>query len=360
MTLDIKRILVPLDFSANSRRALDYAVGVARRFDASIHLIHVCEVPVMATGSVDAYAIAYDDWSERLGENAEMQLTAIAATMKERACIDGSVVWSPRAGDRRSGGDQPDRLDRDGHPRPRFGDACRHGQRCGARRQIGAMPGAHGSRTTSTGSGEGLRAEAGVCLSRPRSGMDAAAFAFEGETTVSQTTLDLHFADSLGRERVVYASAVDGLGWYVRASLDGCLFTKYCSDWQSVERTVTWLRIHVHLRARRTGATTTRFAGAGGAGRAVPCRERLPPALHRAPILSAPVPSSLRNCHEGLRANAPPARAADRADRAQYAGRIDQPHHPGAGGRDPRERADAKQGDFFTPVLARELRTQHG
>lgn len=79
MTPDIKRILVPLDFSANSSRALDYAHGLALKFDAAIHLIHVCEVPSMITSSMDAYAIAYTDWSQRLGEEAETQLVRESA-----------------------------------------------------------------------------------------------------------------------------------------------------------------------------------------------------------------------------------------------------------------------------------------
>jgi nucleotide-binding universal stress UspA family protein len=77
MTPDIKRILVPLDFSANSARALDYAHGLALKFDAALHLVHVCEVPSMMTASMDAYAIAYTDWSQRLGEEAERQLVSI-------------------------------------------------------------------------------------------------------------------------------------------------------------------------------------------------------------------------------------------------------------------------------------------
>ena len=71
MTLEFKRILVPLDFSAGSTRALDYAFAMAVKFDASLHLVHVCEVPGMMTASMDAYAIAYTDWSQRLGEEAE-------------------------------------------------------------------------------------------------------------------------------------------------------------------------------------------------------------------------------------------------------------------------------------------------
>lgn len=83
MTPDIKRILVPLDFSVNSNRALDYALGVAQKFDAAIHLVHVCEVPSMMTASMDAYAIAYTDWSQRLGEEAEAQLLKAASRVTD-------------------------------------------------------------------------------------------------------------------------------------------------------------------------------------------------------------------------------------------------------------------------------------
>jgi nucleotide-binding universal stress UspA family protein len=83
MTPDIKRILVPLDFSANSVRALNYAQGLATKFDAAIHLVHVCEVPSMMTASMDAYAIAYTDWAQRLGEEAEIQLNREAARLRD-------------------------------------------------------------------------------------------------------------------------------------------------------------------------------------------------------------------------------------------------------------------------------------
>lgn len=83
MTADIKRILVPLDFSASSTRALDYACRLAVKFSASIHLVHVCEVPSMITASMDAYAIAYTDFSQRLGEEAELQLNREAARISD-------------------------------------------------------------------------------------------------------------------------------------------------------------------------------------------------------------------------------------------------------------------------------------
>jgi universal stress protein A len=43
MVLKVQRILVPIDFSQSSRKALDYAVGFARQFGAKIALLHVIE-----------------------------------------------------------------------------------------------------------------------------------------------------------------------------------------------------------------------------------------------------------------------------------------------------------------------------
>ena len=77
MTPDIKTILVPIDFSANSTRALDYAHALATRFNASLHVVHVCEIPSLATGSMDAYAIAYSSWSQQLGDEAERELLKV-------------------------------------------------------------------------------------------------------------------------------------------------------------------------------------------------------------------------------------------------------------------------------------------
>ena len=82
MTPNIQRILVPLDFSSNSQRALDYAQRVAVQFGAVIHLVHVCEVPSIINGAIDAYAIAYTDWSQRLGEEANEQLLKEAARVQ--------------------------------------------------------------------------------------------------------------------------------------------------------------------------------------------------------------------------------------------------------------------------------------
>ena len=43
----IERILCPTDFSGTSREATDCAVDLARAFDATIHLLHVIQDPVV-------------------------------------------------------------------------------------------------------------------------------------------------------------------------------------------------------------------------------------------------------------------------------------------------------------------------
>ena len=96
MTPDIKRILVPVDFSSNSKRALDYAHGLAQKFDAALHLVHVCETPAMITPALDAYAIAYSDWSQRLGEEAEKQLNTMTPALRD-VNVTTEVLFGPPA-----------------------------------------------------------------------------------------------------------------------------------------------------------------------------------------------------------------------------------------------------------------------
>lgn len=54
---NIRKILVPLDFSENSRFALDWAMSIADKLGTKVVLFHACEIPARfkeATGK---------DWS---------------------------------------------------------------------------------------------------------------------------------------------------------------------------------------------------------------------------------------------------------------------------------------------------------
>ncbi|MBI1313313.1 universal stress protein [bacterium] len=54
MSLELKRILVPVDFSATSNKAFDYALSLARAFEAEVTALHVLEDPILYAPTTDA------------------------------------------------------------------------------------------------------------------------------------------------------------------------------------------------------------------------------------------------------------------------------------------------------------------
>lgn len=60
---EVKTILVPTDFSSHARTALEWAIGLAKTFDASIHLMHAYHLPIAISGP-DQVALPRDFWSE--------------------------------------------------------------------------------------------------------------------------------------------------------------------------------------------------------------------------------------------------------------------------------------------------------
>lgn len=93
---DIRSILVPIDFSSNASTALEYARVMADRFGAAIHLLHVCEVPSVATASMDAYAVAYPDFSRRFAQDAEAELLKVSASL-EGFTVSSEVIFGQPA-----------------------------------------------------------------------------------------------------------------------------------------------------------------------------------------------------------------------------------------------------------------------
>lgn len=50
MSTEIKKILVPIDFSANAAKALKYALSVAKILPAQVEIMHVMQLPEMLSG----------------------------------------------------------------------------------------------------------------------------------------------------------------------------------------------------------------------------------------------------------------------------------------------------------------------
>ena len=143
----IKRILVPVDFSADSLSALQYAGEFAKTFKAELLVLYVVE-PVYYATPTDMYAASAESamLSEEQRRVAAEQLTRLGADLKKKGLRFRTMVkdGSAFASDRRHCADRCGGPDHHGHPRPHRPGAHVHGQRC---RKGGAqcdLPGAHG------------------------------------------------------------------------------------------------------------------------------------------------------------------------------------------------------------------------
>jgi nucleotide-binding universal stress UspA family protein len=85
---EIHKILVPVDFSEHSQRALDEAIGLAKKFGAELHLLHCYQLyPVGATGA--PYDIVLPETLERaIREGA----SGLLSEWKQKAAGQGVQV----------------------------------------------------------------------------------------------------------------------------------------------------------------------------------------------------------------------------------------------------------------------------
>jgi universal stress protein A len=71
--MKLRHILVPIDFSQTSHRALDFAIPLASQFDARISLLHVIE-PIIYPQEIGPIAVS----EMRLAESALKELRTLA------------------------------------------------------------------------------------------------------------------------------------------------------------------------------------------------------------------------------------------------------------------------------------------
>lgn len=83
----IRRILVPLDFSDNARKALRYAVSFAQQYQARITLLHVVE-PLIYPADSGFVPVEAQTWEGNLVRETQARLEAIA---REEVPVDVQV-----------------------------------------------------------------------------------------------------------------------------------------------------------------------------------------------------------------------------------------------------------------------------
>ena len=79
MEPDIKKVLVPIDFSDYSKNSLRYAVNFAKQFNAEIYLIYVVE-PVIYPPDFSMGQIAIPSVNAEWDERAKVELDNLAKT----------------------------------------------------------------------------------------------------------------------------------------------------------------------------------------------------------------------------------------------------------------------------------------
>ncbi len=86
----LKRILVPIDFSEGSLRALDYAVAMAQSLRATVIALHVVE-PAVHAGSYLSAPVGLDPATQNLLEAAREKLGAISQKHSQGLPVESLV-----------------------------------------------------------------------------------------------------------------------------------------------------------------------------------------------------------------------------------------------------------------------------
>ena len=77
-----RQILVPTDFGKYARRALDVAVELSEKFDASLTLLHVYEIPTYAYATMSFTPV---ELLTSVAEAAQQEFDAALVTLRSRA-----------------------------------------------------------------------------------------------------------------------------------------------------------------------------------------------------------------------------------------------------------------------------------
>jgi nucleotide-binding universal stress UspA family protein len=89
---DIKKILLAVDFSDNSIKACEYAVQLARKFDARITLLHVINEPVDLRGFYVPH-ISFERLEKEIEESAVKMMEKFALnSLDGYANIETSII----------------------------------------------------------------------------------------------------------------------------------------------------------------------------------------------------------------------------------------------------------------------------
>lgn len=89
--IQLKKILVPTDFSESARHALTYAISFAREYSAEVTLLHVVEDVAVSYAS-DLFPVPMAEVFNEISAYARKELGTLAAEVRARAVAVREIV----------------------------------------------------------------------------------------------------------------------------------------------------------------------------------------------------------------------------------------------------------------------------
>ena len=93
--INLKRILVPTDFSECSDAAVRYGLELARKFGATVHLLHVIQDPATQPWAAEGYVVPVLEALEEWQKDAQKRLEASIPEADRAKAIVWCVIASP-------------------------------------------------------------------------------------------------------------------------------------------------------------------------------------------------------------------------------------------------------------------------
>lgn len=93
--ITLQNILVPSDFSECSDAAVRYGLELARKFDATVHLLHVVQDPMTMPWAAEGLAVPMLEVVEQWQKEAEERLKALVPPVDRGRVRVSSTVASP-------------------------------------------------------------------------------------------------------------------------------------------------------------------------------------------------------------------------------------------------------------------------
>jgi nucleotide-binding universal stress UspA family protein len=93
--ITLKNILVPSDFSDCSDAAVRYGLELARKFDATVHLLHVVQDPLTQPWAAEGFGVPAFEVVEQWQKQAEDRLAALVPDGDRARVQVAATVASP-------------------------------------------------------------------------------------------------------------------------------------------------------------------------------------------------------------------------------------------------------------------------